>query len=469
MALLDDPDQLTDSALDDGSTNVFINIATKRIKLVPGQGGLIAADGVTEKAIYSFLKEEWRADPNTKGLAAIDFPMQPITDEFYNLIDGWDWEDATTEQSIRRGGWAVLNGSGATTKHFAAFAILNAESDDQIYYDLGAGAVNFTFPGNTAEAIQVIDDPNGDGNYADGYDRSGNITVYSREQGQLFNLNSSTAVGESSLLAPKLFSLALPTGADGNIVDNDITIAGSAPYTGMTITRYSTPQSRTIGASSRDFGWIIDGNNATKQQIYSFVQWALRQATDQDAGTGTLNGNLMPELLEFSGSTLKTKAAVNAEAGGTGVYIDNFNTTDTNDLVFVDNTSTERTFPFVAAGTLNFNANLVNDPDAVYRVYFTDGVTAGLEYGNGTAILVEDEGSVALSGNVGAQASIPFTFDYDGNNQGTRTPGTDVNVTAIASGLDGSQYVRTTATITRSNANSINFVANVERNFANPA
>ncbi len=88
MALLTDPDALTDSAADDGSTNIYIDASAQTVKLVPGQGGLIAADGVTIKAVYSFLKEEWRNDPNTKNLAAFDFPMIPITDEFFELVSG---------------------------------------------------------------------------------------------------------------------------------------------------------------------------------------------------------------------------------------------------------------------------------------------------------------------------------------------------------------------------------------------
>jgi hypothetical protein len=64
--------------------------------------------------------------------------------------------------------------------------------------------------------------------------------------------------------------------------------------------------------------------------------------------------------------------------------------------------------------------------------------------------------------------SISFDFDYDANTQGNRTAGTNANVTAIAIGLNTGQYVKTTATITRSNANVINFVAAVERNYENP-
>ncbi|WZE63619.1 hypothetical protein PANI_CDS0100 [Maribacter phage Panino] len=467
MALITDPDLLLDSAIDDGTTNVHINTTAKTIKLVPSQGALIAADGVTEKTIYSFIKEEWKNDPLTKNLAAFDFPMTPITDEFFEMVNGWTWADSTTEKTIRRGGWIVKNLAGDVTEHWAGTAILNAEPDDQITFELGTdGSVAYTFSGNTAEAIQVISDPNGDGNYVDGYDNSSNVIVRNREQGQLYSSSSASGIGESSLLAPKLFSFALPTGIDLNIAASDVTIAGSAPYTGMSIEFFTTPQARLIGGVSRNFGIIIDGNNGTKQQIYEFVQWSLRQATDQDSGAGSLEGVLMPELLEFVGSTLKTKSAINYQGGGTGVYIDNFNSIDTNDLVFVDNTTTERTFPFVAAGSLNFNANLVNDPDAEYFLYFTDGVDAGDEFGNSGAILVNDNSGNPITGSVSG-GTISFDFDYDNNVQGNRTAGTDANVTAVALGLQTGQYVKTTGTIVRSNANSISFVAAVERQYQN--
>ena len=66
MAKIVDPDLLADSAADDGSTEVYINTATKTIKLVVtgdlSNTGVQNENGVTLKALYSFLKEEWRLD-----------------------------------------------------------------------------------------------------------------------------------------------------------------------------------------------------------------------------------------------------------------------------------------------------------------------------------------------------------------------------------------------------------------------
>lgn len=462
MALITDPDDLNQA------TEVVFDTTAKTIQLL--EAGNLSADGVTEKAVYSFTKEEWKDDAN---LIKFEFPFVPITDEFFELQEGWNWADATTRNLLRRGGFLVRDTSGNVTEHWAGIAILDAEADDQIYYDTGAGATNFVYLGNTSEVVQIISDPNGDGNYVDGFNRSTNITAYNRQQGQLYSVASTTANGEASLLAPKLFGLGLVTGNDLNIVETDVNIAANAPYTGMSITYHATPQSRTIGASSFNFGIIIDGNNGTAEQIYEFVQHQLRQNADIDADASILLGQVADELLGFVGGagdgsgSLETKSATNPDGGGTGVYIDNFQTADTNRISFTDNTGTARTFPFVAVATISFNANLQADADAIYRVFFSDA--NGNDFGDTDAILVDDNGGVDVSGNISGQASVTFDFDYDGNVQGGRTAGTDAPITVVAIGLSTGQYVRATGTITRSTSNAISLVSPVERNYENAA
>jgi hypothetical protein len=81
---------------------------------------------------------------------------------------------------------------------------------------------------------------------------------------------------------------------------------------------------------------------------------------------------------------------------------------------------------------------------------------------------VDDASAVDIAGNVSGQASINFTFDYDGNVQGGRTAGTNADVTLVAIGLNTAQYVISTGTITRSTANTITAVSALERNYSNP-
>lgn len=458
MPLITDPDDLnqaTEVDFDPVAQTITLNLA-----------GNLSADGVTLKALYSFAKEEWRTDAN---LIKYPFPFTPITDEFFELKDGWDFAATASENLIRRSGWNVRNLAGAVIKHFAGIAILAAESDDQIYYQLDGetSPTDFVYTGNTAEAVQVISDPNGDGNYADGFDRSANITVFNREQGQLYSSGSTSANGEASLLAPKLFSLTLVTGNDLKVTASDNDIDTTAPYTGMSITYHASAQTRSIGGTNRDFGIIIDGNNGTAEEIYEFVQRQLRLDGDTDADASVNNGKLADELLRFVGDNLETLNATNPDGGGTGVYIDNFQAADTNRISFRDNTETVRTFPFVAVVTLSFNGNLQGDASAIYRVFFTDA--NGNNFGDADAILVDDNGGLDVSGNVSGAASIQFDFDYDGNSQGGRTPGTDADITVVGLGLDTGQYVVATGTITRSTANAVSLVAPLERNYENAA
>lgn len=475
MAKIIDPDLLADSALDDGSTEVYINTATKRIKLVLTgdliNTGIQNENGVTLKALYSFLKEEWRLDPNTKNLAAFPFPMVPITDESFEFVEGWDLEDATAEGLIRDAGWTVKNGAGAVIKTFAGIIGLGfIETDDQLYYqqESGGSTTNVLLTGQVNQAVQILDDPNGDGNYTDGYDRRGFLSLFAREFAQTYSKATLGDIGVTQM-ANQAYRFPISTADDSLKITNvDGDVSTLAPYTGMTITFYTTPQSISVGASNYDFGIIIDGNNGTAEEIYEFVQWSLRQQTDVDAGAGTINGDIVDELLEFVGDTLKTKTAANYQGGGTGVFIQNYQAADETRLVFVDNTGTERTFPFNAVLSINFGENLQDDVSAKYWVYFTSLPGVDDDFGEPNAVLVDDKDGVDMTGDVSAASSVQLQFAYDTNVQGGRTAATDAGITVVGIGLNTGQYVRATGTILRSTANSVSLVAALERNYANP-
>lgn len=111
---------------------------------------------------------------------------------------------------------------------------------------------------------------------------------------------------------------------------------------------------------------------ATAEEIYEKVQYLLRQAADIDGTSDVVTGRTADELLAFVGDALKAGSAfpVNPNGGGSGVIIEGFDSNDTNRLSFFDNGAVERTFPFVAAGTIFFNPNLVSDGSAEYWMFF---------------------------------------------------------------------------------------------------
>lgn len=482
MAKITDPDLLEDSAADDGSQEVYVNTSAKTIKLTVvgnlSNTGVQNENGVTLKSLYSFLKEEWRTDPNTKNLAAFPFPMVPITDESFEFVDGWDFANDVSRYLIRDAGWTVKNVSGNTVQMWAGVIGLGAiESNDQLHFQQASGGspTNTQLTGQVNQAVQILRDDDGDGNYAEGsdFDRRSYFKLFAREQGQLYGLAQLSDIGVSQL-ASQAYRFPISTGADLKVTHTDVQIdadsnnvADVTPYSGMSITYYGTAQARSIGGTNRDFGVIIDGNNGTAEQIYEFVQWSLRRTTDIDAGAGSVTGKTADELLQFVGDTLKTKAATNPAGGGTGVYIDNFQTADTNRLTFKDNTGTERTHPYVAVLTINFGDNLKNDASAKYWVYFDTLPGAGNDYGESGAVLVDDNAGSDMTGDVSAASSVQKSFNYDANTQGGRTAGTDAAIVVVGLGLGTGQYVKATGTIARSTANVVSLVAALERQYAN--
>ena len=78
---------------------------------------------------------------------------------------------------------------------------------------------------------------------------------------------------------------------------------------------------------------------------------------------------------------------------------------------------------------------------------------------------MNDNSGTDIAGLVGSNTSIGFDFDYDNNTQGGRTPGTDADVTLVAIGTDGAQYVVAEGTITR--ASVLALTSALERNYSN--
>lgn len=453
MALITDPDDLNQGV------EVTINTATRRFTL--NVAGKLSADGVDGQALYSWFKEEWRTDA---ALIRFPFPMLSITDEQFEFVDDWEPANDATRNLIRRAGWREVSAANAIKREYLGVISLgDIGGANTAYFAFSSDAAStpFDFPGPVNQAVQTF----GDGTNGNFDKRTDVLTLFIRIQGNTYAQATSVGIGLTAGQSLSYITRRFPLGeaADLKISATDSAIDATAPYTGMSITYFTTPQAFDIGGTNRDFSVVIDGSDGTAEQIYEFVQRQLRRGADIDAGAGAENGLLADELLEFIGDTLRTLR----QSDGGGVYIDNFNTNDTNRLEFTDDGGVIRTFPFVAAGSITFNANAQADADAVYRMFFT--TNPGGDYGTSDAILVNDNAGTPISGNVSGSGSVSFDFDYDGNTQGGRAAGTDADVTIVAIGLSGVQFVAATGTITRSVGQNFAISPAVERNYANAA
>lgn len=498
--------------------------------------GTMSQDGVTIKCVYSKLKEIWRTDAT---LVKFPFPMGPITDEQFEMINGWNWDkvntsgsgSATTVELLRTGGWSVVNTSNQVTEMWTGIITLGTfvANTDQAYYQqtVGGAPTNFKLTNNVNQAVQVYSDPNGDGNLSDGYDRRGYFKIFLREYSKLYAQSANTEIGASTMTY-QAYRFPLSNSTDLKITHDDTAVSTTTPYTNVNITYlrhtddtrynvrgawttattyavadvvkgtdnrwYKCTSGHTSGASTapitggsyatvwasyegeRQIGttWypftvVIDADTtvgpsgsgaALRAEVYEKVQYQLRQATDIDAdATASVTGKTADLLLRFVGDTLVTS---------NGVYIDSFNSNDTNDIEFYDATGVKATFPYVASITINFGDNLKNDASAKYWLFFTTLPGASNDFGESGAILVNNASATPITGDVSAASSVSWTFDYDNNTQGGRTAATNADVTAVALGLTTGQYVKATGTIAKSKSNSISLVAALERNYSNP-
>lgn len=213
---------------------------------------------------------------------------------------------------------------------------------------------------------------------------------------------------------------------------------------------------RTIQGITYGFHWRLFGNDSTLADQYEFVQHQLRRTYDIDFSDNLHRGDVTDLLMQFASPTATTF----------DMYVDDLDVTDFNNVTYTDATDVTRVNAFVAAGTISFNDNLTGDAAAVYRMFFTTN-PAG-DYGTTNAVLVQNDVGVQITGSVSAQSSVSFTFDYDNNAQGGRTPATDAAVTVVAIGLSTAQFVLAQSTIARSKSNNISLVAALERNYSNP-
>jgi len=539
MAKLIDPDDLNQA------TEIIIDTSAKTIQLLIA-GNLVdtptgATSGVTGKAIYSFLKEEWRAD---SALNKFRFPLKMIYEAQFIWINGWAPADAQTRDLIRDAGFLETDGrENACIISLGAFndATVSASYTNIAGLDQSQNA--FDKPGELNENIQI----KGIGGTPD---NTGYFKAFLRaEQETYAEYNLLTEQGLSALTY-QAYRLPLSNGVDVDAVDDytqvgttdagtissvvyselsidyiqgttyetatvtsyvadeilqdtagrwfrvttggTIDASGVADYTGNggTAVLAAFEGERQVGSSYYAFNRIIDANDvgltaARIKEIHSFCQYQLSLASDINANTtttafGTVNGDVARLLTTVNAGALELAF---------GVFVDNYNTNDKNDLnmypiiagAVIDSESVPETssllnFPFVAAGTLNFSQNLrdaeVADAGTTkYTMYFTNddaGDDTGRDFDTSTAIIVEDNSTSQIT-DVITSIAVAFDYDYTSNIQrGAASADSDAPITIVALGEDGAQWVEATGTISKATGLEFNVTAQDELNYLNP-
>lgn len=449
MAKITDPDNLTYSV--NSATNMLrFDTAAKTIQLVAG-GALVAADGVTGQCLFSKIKEVIKADAT---LIKYALPVREmIHDESMELINGWTFLDATTIKMVRDCGVAYVNAAGAFTAMFACIysigQVAAGTSAADMYFvqssasNASTSAFTHLHTGDTFgvnELVQIYSDPNGDGNLADGYDYRAYFKIFLRRAGYTYDEATNAEVGYPAMTYKK-YNFAITHTVDAGVTVDDATLA---TYTGMSITWYAAAQSFSLGTNGPyNFHVVINGNGHTHDEVYSWVQYQLRQASDIDAGAGDRTGKVAAALVFMDGTTLKTRYQNSVG----GAHVSNLSAASYNSIAEADDTQAYRTYPYTAAITLEFDSFLQLDA-GVAKFWIYDAAT----YPGAGATLLKDASNLDMTGTItGATASFSYAWTADKAWIGVAVGDDDAKI-AVASGV-----------IEQSTGNKAVFVAGKER------
>lgn len=468
-------------------TEITIDTAARTFTLVAA-GNLVAKDGVTLQALYSKFIKLWE----TSAYNQFPFPMYAIdakSGQFEFGFDGsrynaWHPANDTTRQMLRDGGWneyrpvspdtAGTDNAGNLARRYVGIVSLGEVSANaQLYYqtvDADGGQDNFTFADEANEGIQIFGNATVDATTTT-FDTQTFFKAFCREQSKTFSDSVLADTGQTSTGAFTV-NVLLSNADDLKIQNTDAEITGSesATYgataaTGITVSYYTVSQSIDINdaADNFDFRIIVDGNGKTLEQIYTKVQWLLRQNSDINQAVtnsqGTVTGQTAGSLMRFVGDTLVCSQSV---------FITNLAAADVNRVEFTDQGGTARSYDFAATLTLNFNAFLQSGGTGYYVVYITDSITGTDDYGTSTAIILDDNQSTPtdVTGTISG-ASIAANIDYDNNSQGGRTDTSaatgQIGITVVAGNKGVAKPVVATGLIERSKSNVVTLTAEQDR------
>lgn len=315
MALIiSDPTTLIDGG-DSGTTflaPITLNTSTKTITITPGSGTLpAAADGVTGQALYSALKILWK---NNSSYIKFPFPMEAITPEQFEFINGWILANDVTRKALRTCGWAERNAAGTVARKYMGVVTLGTlGSTDQPYYQWNTDAkANFQFQGVVNEGIQIFGDGVGDNGNFDYTDGGDSLKLFCREQGKLYASSNNTAIGAPTLTYIT-YRFPLTNSADLNIATyaTDVAIA-SAPtvsttsWTGGTLTiNTSAAHDFTAGVRIRITSASPSAYNGiyTVATVPSGTQFTVAKAVDPGTWvSGTLTSIYAAVSVEYFGT-----------------------------------------------------------------------------------------------------------------------------------------------------------------------
>jgi hypothetical protein len=363
----------------------------------------------------------------------------------YELVNGRKFA-SNDRQKIRGSGWNEKSATGTLDRiYFGVKSLNDIDIASQPYYQLAANSgaiptaapVDFNRAGPIDEAVQVYGSTAGGDSGAGNFDYTSYILVLScRTFGNNYSRTTSTATGIVLLAG---FSTGFGIGETAND-QNDYNIAdvyggaAIAPWTGMSLEGYGTPQSRSgFNDGSANFTYILHNTaGGTLKQVRAILDALATVNADIDSGSGTIYGKR--DAVWYS---VDTQGRVVTRQG---LHIDNLPASDQQSIVQTDNSGAGHTYPFNVEVRVAVGAVAVSDTHCWYRCMYVNGA-GDADFNKVGAVTVNDVNSEAVAGYVSTDAQgnseIVFTYDYDGNTQAGLPAGTNKDVVFICEGNGG--------------------------------
>jgi len=410
-----------------GPKTVQLRVAGNLDDTAPGK-----TSGVTGRAGYSFMKEEYLNGTDAATLRRFRFPWKMIFEGSFIWVNGWAPADQQTRDLMRDAGFLEQVSSNENAC-MISLSQTDDDASDLAYYVQASG-----FTATTTDFDKT-------GQMNENVDITGATTYFKaflREQGKLYAEYNLLSEYDIAAITYQAYSFPLLNGNDAKVTASDVTVSTTTPYTNMKVnylkgTTFDTAAATTyvadevlqdgagrwffvvtggtvdasgaadytanggtavlesyngeelIGSTYYAFNRVVTAATGTDEEAHEFNMWSLRQTGDINAndttsvnqrGFGTVNGEVAYLLDAYTGDTMIMEP---------GVVIRGFDANSTNVIqhqpIVVDSGgvdtdgipvapgATPVSFPFVAAGNLNFASNIVDELDAetYYTAYHT--------------------------------------------------------------------------------------------------
>lgn len=235
-----------------------------RFNLTTGNAAGNVKDGITLQTIYSFGKDEWRADGFASGgsesstinfsspvfgdgtntinytddLIRVEYPFESITSEQFEIgggtaHDDWTWFNDYTRQKVRTAGWADKAANSNDIDQYAGIITLGSlDIDSQVYYQQTSETTNpedFVFQGVVNEALLIKEDTTVPPDGSSESDFTTYLKLFVRKKGRSYAQSEIADIGVTTIQTI-VNRFPLTHSRDAAITITDAQLLGTNPY-----------------------------------------------------------------------------------------------------------------------------------------------------------------------------------------------------------------------------------------------